>query len=236
MTFLLELHWDIAWRWQHNDTLTDDIWAETRRKSYWGAEGYALSQEWELLYLAVHAAHHQWQGLKWFVDIHEMSATPEIDWEKLRSKAERLGLERMLALTLSACHKLFDTPIAAELLINPLPEWMKFFPVSANSANVWKNNFFPARLFKRPTEKLGYLARIAFLPTLNEQRLLPFPSFLSFLYYPLRPLRLMCKWSWAAVRRVFAAGHQRSAVGDQDPEVTGEQFGNPQIAIRKPLV
>jgi hypothetical protein len=83
------------------------------------------------------------------------------------------------------------------LLISPLPDWMKLFPEAATPTDVWTNNFFPARLFKRPSEKLGYLARILFVPTLNEQHLISLPSFLEFLYYPLRPLRLMCKWGWA---------------------------------------
>ena len=123
-TFLLELHWDIAWRWRKHGLLTDDLWAEAKQKTYWGTQGYALSPEWELLYLAAHVSHHQWQGLKWLVDIHEMRASSRMDWEKLRTKAKQLGLEQMLMLTLSACHKLFDTSIPPDLLITPLPKWM----------------------------------------------------------------------------------------------------------------
>ncbi|PYT92311.1 MAG: hypothetical protein DMG36_15630 [Acidobacteria bacterium] len=200
MTFLIELHWDIAWRWRKNHVVIDDLWAEAQRKSYWAAEGYALRPEWELLYLAVHASRHQWQGIKWLVDIHEICASSRIDWEKLREKAKRLGLQQMLMLTLTASHALFETPIPAGFSLSILPQWLRLFPAPPGPTDVWKNNFFPARLFKRPSEKLGYLARVAFLPTLNELRLISLPSFLGFLYYPLRPLRLGCKWSGAFLR------------------------------------
>ena len=222
-TFLLELHWDIAWRWRKHGLLTDDLWAGAKQETYWGTQGYALSPEWQLLYLAAHVSRHQWQGLKWLVDIHEMCASSRIDWERLRKKAKQLGLEQMLMLTLSACHKLFDTSIPADLLITPLPKWMKIFPASTNSANVWENNLFPTRLFKQPREKLGYLARVAFVPTLNEQRLISLPSFLSFLYYPLRPLRLLCKWSCFVLRGVFGARAQPSEIRDQTSEINSAE-------------
>jgi hypothetical protein len=211
INFLVELHWDIAWRWGKKSSLVDDLWGEAQRKNYWGANGYALSEEWNLLYLAVHAAHHQWQGLKWLVDIHQMSSRSEIDWERLIKKAERLGLKRVLALTLSTCHELFDTAVPQDLLITPLPKWMKIFPEMSNMTNVWANNFFPARLFERRSAKIAYLSRIVFLPTLNEQRLLNVPSSLEFLYFPLRPVRLLCKWITEVLRRLFLASTPTSA-------------------------
>ncbi len=93
-TCLHELHWDVAWRWQRDGMVTDDLWAEAHRKAYWGAKGYALSSEWELLFMAVHAARHQWLGLKWLVDVHELCFSSRIDWEKLSEKAQRLGLSK----------------------------------------------------------------------------------------------------------------------------------------------
>ena len=192
-TILHELHWDIAWRWQRNGMVTDDLWAEAQPKTYWGAEGYGLSPEGELLYLAVHACRHQWQGLKWLVDIHEICFSSRIDWEKAREKAKRLGLEQVLLLTFSACHALLGTPIPGNFSLAMLPPRLKLFPAYPSPADVWKDNLFPIRLFRRPFEKLSYLARVAFLPTLADHRLIRLPYFLGFLYYLVRPLRLGCR-------------------------------------------
>jgi hypothetical protein len=210
--YLYELHWDIAWRWQQNGKITDDLWAEAQRKSYRGSEIYALSPEWELLYLAVHASRHQWQGLKWLIDIHELCSSSRVDWDKAGEKAQGLGLEPALRLTLSACHSLLGTPVPARFILEALPAWLRIFPAPHTEAGIWKNNFFPARLFARRAQKLRYLARIAFLPTLAERRLLRLPSFLGFLYYPLRPLRLGCKWSGSVLRGIFATKSQRSEI------------------------
>lgn len=210
--FLHELHWDIAWRWQRNGMVIDDLWAEAQRKAYRGTEVYTLSPEWELLYLAVHASRHQWQGLKWLVDIHELCASSRVDWDKVNAKAQRLGLEPTLRLTLSASRALFGTLVPACFILETLPPWLRIFPAPHAETDIWKNNFYPARLFGRRAQKLRYLARVAFLPTLAERRLLRLPSFLGFLYYPLRPLRLGCKWSWSVLRGAFTARSQRSEV------------------------
>ncbi len=196
LAVLYELHWDIAWRWQRNGALTNDLWAEAKPKTYWGVEGYALCPEWALLYLAVHASRHQWQGLKWLIDIDEMCVNSQVDWEKLGAKAEGLQLKQMLIVTLSACHALLGTQLPADLYTEVLPRWVKLFPAHPAPVNIWQANIFPAHLIRQPWEKLAYLGRVFLVPTLAERRLLRLPAFLSFLYYLLRPLRLSAKWCW----------------------------------------
>ncbi len=216
-SFTYELHWDVAWRWRGNDSIIDDLWAEAGRHVYWGTEGHELSPEWQLLYLALHAARHQWQGLKWLVDIHEVILCSRFEWKKLRAKAERLGLERILFLTLGACHTVLRTPMPQDFSATKLPKWLKLFPARSNPADIWEQNLFPVRLFPRLSEKLRYLARVLLVPTLAEQRDLGLPQFLRFLYYPLRPLRLVCKWSsaQAASRLGLGAGQKKLGAGSK---------------------
>src|SRR5262249_15967007 len=83
----LELHWDIAWRWRRDCVATDDLWADARRQAVFGVEVQALSPEWEMLYLAVHAAHHRWQALKWLVDVHEACLARQVNWDQIEIKA-----------------------------------------------------------------------------------------------------------------------------------------------------
>lgn len=196
----LELHWDLAWRWRTDTRATDDLWANARPKAFWGVEAYALSPEWELLYLAVHAAHHRWQALKWLVDIHEVCESGQVDWAKVSNAATGLGWEKVLQLTLAACHMLLDTPVPAEIARIALPRWVRLFPTFPAPPGI-QDALFATRFFRRASDKLRYLGRLLFVPTVTEYRLCPLPASLSGLYYPLRPLRLATKWGWRWARK-----------------------------------
>lgn len=188
--YLLEIHWDIAWRWRGDAAMVDDLWAEARPQVFWGVEACALSPEWELLYLAVHAARHRWQGLKWLVDIHEVCTRAKFDWETVTDKAIRFELERVLGISLSACQALFGTPLPTTYSGDPVPAWLGLFPAFPSMMGDWREALFVRRLFRRPKDQLRYLARLALRPTLGELALVRLPPGLRILYYPLRPVRL----------------------------------------------
>jgi hypothetical protein len=188
--YLLELHWDIAWRWRGDASMVDDLWADARQKVFWGVEAWALSPEWELLYLAVHAARHRWQGLKWLVDIHEVCTRAKFDWDTVMDKAHRFGLDEVLGISLSACRVLFGTFLPPAYSARPVPSWLPLFPASAPQMGEWREALLVRRLFRRPQDRLRYLARIAFGPTLGELELVRLPQGFRALYYPLRLVRL----------------------------------------------
>jgi hypothetical protein len=198
----LDLHWDVAWRWQRDGTATEDLWAEAKPKAFFGVPAYALSPEWEFLFLAAHASHHlKWRGLKWLVDIHEVCSRWELDWGKVGERASRLGWGEAVRLTLSACRALFDTPIPSDFSLRGLPRWLKLFPVDPSAP--LQDVLFPVRLLRRPSEKLRYLSCAFLVPTIAERRLLCLPQSLGFFYYLLRPLRLLCKGGWWLLRAGF---------------------------------
>lgn len=187
---LLELHWDIAWRWRGDAAMVEDIWAEARPDVFGGVPALALSPEWELLYLAVHAARHCWQRLKWLVDIHEVCARAKFDWDTVTGKAHQFGLERTLEVSLSVCQALFETPLPPAYSERPVPSWLPLFPASAPQMGEWREALLIRRLFPRPQDRLRYLARIALRPTLGELEFVRLPLGLRMLYYPLRLVRL----------------------------------------------
>jgi hypothetical protein len=191
---MVELHWGVLWGGKAEESVTDRLWADAYPTTVFGAPAYALSPEWQVLFLAAHAARHQWQGLKWLVDLHELYSAPKFDWDKLDRKAKQLGWQEILRISFLACHKLFETPIPAKYLVGELPSWVKLFPDRA--AEHLNGAFFATRLLRRPLDKLRYAARVLLVPTLAELRCVAFPEFLAFLYYPLRPLRLIWKWGW----------------------------------------
>jgi hypothetical protein len=190
----VELHWDIAWRWPHGAPAIADLWADARPRRFQGVPALALGAEWELLYLAVHAARHRWDSLKWLVDVHEICRRGGLDWERVRAKADRFGLTDALEISLKAAAVLFDTPIPSSAATRVLPAWLELFPAAPDALDIWQGALYPARLFARLSEKLRYLGRVLLMPTLAERRLIRLPAGLGALYYPLRPLRLGARW------------------------------------------
>ena len=192
--YMLELHSGLfAGTSSENDAI-GELWAQAQPKIFFGVQALAMSPECELLFFAVHAARHQWQGLKWIVDIHEMCTQAAIDWQKLQETAIRLGWDEILAVSLAASRALCETEFPPNLSLKPLPSWLQLFPAECRSIDGPTMTAFIVRLLKRRSEKLDYLARALLTPTTAEAHALPLPAGLSFLYYPFRPVRLLTRW------------------------------------------
>lgn len=220
-TCLVELHWDIAWRWQGDGGAIEDLWAEASPTAFGGAPTYALSREWELLYLAVHAARHRWRGLKWLLDIHRECARGSIDWEKVGEKAARFGWREIMRLTLSACHTLLETPIPPQFSSRRLPAWLRLFPADPSPPDPLADALFASRLLRSPAEKLRYLLRVLLVPALAERRLFRLPPSLDVLYYALRPLRIGCKCAGWLLRTGFRK--MTGGPAGRTPRLVGQQ-------------
>jgi len=198
--YVLELHWDIAWRWRADSEMVEHLWADARLGTVLGADAWALSPEWELLYLAFHAARHRWSALKWLVDIHEMCVRGGLDWAGVEDRARRFGLERALHLTLGACRTLLGTPLPPALARHAAPGRLRVLRAAPVTIGGWQETLSAVWLFSQPVDKLRYLGRLLLRPTLAEWSLVRLPSSLRFLYYGLRPLRLGLTSSRAMVR------------------------------------
>lgn len=210
LAVILELHWDIAWRWQDPGRAAGLIWKGAEAREILGTRAWAMSPEWEALYLMVHAARHRWQELKWVVDIHELCVRGAVPWDAVFELAATLGWDEIVRISLALCEALFDTPVPARCAGTPLPEWLALFPAAPQPANMWADALVPLRLLPRPDSRAGYLARVLLLPTLADRRAFRLPAALSALYYPLRPLRLCGRFAWdrtgAGIRRLAAIG------------------------------
>ena len=205
--YLLEVHWDIAWRWRADSRMLDQLWAEARRGTVLGVDAWTLSPEWELLYLALHAARHRWSALKWLVDIHEICVRGSVDWAGVEYRARRFGLERTLDLGLGACRALLGTPLPAQFEGQAPPRRLRAVRAGPVKVGGWLEALAVVRLFSRPTDKLRYLGRLLLRPTLAEWSLVRLPSSLRFLYYGLRPLRLGLASGRAMVRAGLSRLH-----------------------------
>jgi hypothetical protein len=189
----VELHWRLVQYSSRDSDIVEDLWAEARLTHSCGASAYTFSPEWELLYLALHAAHHRWEGLKWLVDLDQLCRCRPPDWRRVEEKADRFELDLMLGPTLAVCSLLLGTPLPANDSSVSLPAKVRLFPMTPSTDSGFERTLFPMALLRHRWDKLRCAANILFVPKPADQDFLHLPAAVGFLYYPIRVLRLIGK-------------------------------------------
>jgi len=212
ISFVLEVHWILVQHSSKNAEAVRHLWAETRPQTFFEVPARSLSPEWEFLYLCMHAADHDWQVLKWLVDIHQIVLSGTVNWRKAMEEAERLELGPAIRQTLAVSSLLLGTPLPADCSPAHLPERLHIFPQTPLPEDSPEATlaFRHLRVLTRPLDKLGYFATLIFAPKLTDLEFVRFPPPLDFLYYFIRPVRLVCKWISRFIRSRFPKSpHER---------------------------
>ena len=222
----LQLHAGLIWGGPTERSLSKEIWAEAHATTFHGAPAWALSREWELLYLTIHAARHGLSPLKFVVDIDRICRRQDVNWETVQQTAARLGWGQTVQSTLSACATLLETPIPPAVQATEVPKQPQSTTVSGtrqkaiatllphtepSSLQILKETLFSIGLLPSSWQKLRFIAARAFIPTTADCRLLRLPSSLFFLYYGWRPLRLIVTMTgWLVSYAAYSGGEERS--------------------------
>ena len=197
----LQIHCGLIWGGPAERSLLAEIWADATPRPFHAAPAYALSPEWEFLYLAIHAARHGLCPFKWLVDLDWVCVRGAVDWEKVQATAKRLGWQDPIDRCLTACAALLETPVP-EPFLRRAPRARPRIRVShPGPLQTHWETLFSLRLLPSFSRRFQFLATRLFVPTAADCDLLPLPSSLFFLYYVLRPMRL----AGAAVRSLIQA-------------------------------
>jgi hypothetical protein len=170
----------------------------------------SLSAEETLLILCVHGAKHGWNRLMWVCDIAEfLRVNADIDWPWLLQYAKKLGGGRMLLFGLHLANTLLDAELPAEIvrqiqaepIINSLARQVReelLRGMYDPSGLFEERPFFYMKLRERWQDRTWLFLRYSpeyfhrmITPNEQDHAFLPLPNSLSFLYYLLRPLRLV---------------------------------------------
>jgi hypothetical protein len=84
--YAVELHCGLVWGGSLERLLLEEVWSEAERRKVCGVPAFALSADWELLYLGIHAARHGNTALKWLVDLDRLCSRGTIDWPTIQRK------------------------------------------------------------------------------------------------------------------------------------------------------
>lgn len=205
---LVELHWQLLPRYFGFPLDLEPLWQRLAPVPLAGREVMTFAPEDLLLILCVHGAKHMWERLAWICDVVMLvGAHKGMDWDRLISWARSLGGERMLLLGLFLADDLLgaDLPLAirqraradpaVRSLAAQVQQWL--FAEAAGPPSSTSKFPFHIRARERWGDRLRYVFYKTVIPSVEDADAMSLPPAFSFLYYPLRPFRLLVKYGQA---------------------------------------
>jgi hypothetical protein len=204
---MVELHWSLLPRRLPVMMEFDSLRERVTTVEVNGCPVRSLGTEDLLLFLFVHGGKHLWSSLGGVCDVAQViEATGEIRWAEIARRAAAHHCLRMLHLGASLVFALFSAPVPLELrgraeaLSGEIIA--RIFAEEPAGLGLWAGYRAQAGLVDTIADKIRYW-RIFLSPTLAEWLSMPLPRPLFFLYYPLRPLRLLGRSALRFLRRAF---------------------------------
>lgn len=215
--FEVDVHWQIADPIHPIRIDYDRLWSRTRPSTIAGADTRTFAPEDLLIVLGIHGSKHGWACMKWLCDVAEaLRVLDDVEWDRVIERAHRMRCERMVLLGLSLARRLLGAPLPEQVrkrvrevasikkleapvignlfAENPAvfsPYWRK--RVGQDSTFLIKEYLFFLRLEDQADSQSDFLrlAHQVVTPTEYDQAYVSLPDALSFLYYLVRPVRLM---------------------------------------------
>lgn len=199
----VELHWSLT-EIAFHFPLEQQIRERTGTVSLAGVRVDCFLPEDLLLYLSIHAAKHFFGRIEWLAGIAEVIRKhPDLQWSRVLDEAAAVGARRLLLLNLLLTRDLLSADLPKE--VNRLIDVDSRVSLLAAEARHW-----PFCERRRPTTDLrAHLVRTqmrerlrdrlhSFAPlwrvSIGDREWISVPPSLSFLYYFIRPIRLIRKY------------------------------------------
>jgi Uncharacterised nucleotidyltransferase len=198
---IVELHWKVAPHLFASSVSVEELWQDVTTIEINGTRVKTLSPDDLLFSLCVHGSRHLWERLSWICDVAELISRHTFNWTRLLERAANADTERMFLLGLFLAEKLLDARLPPEVkqrcdmderlesLANNVVEQLfnGTTHVPATSREIFKYNI---RVRKTLSARARYLVYV-FRPTDSDLRGRSFPAALNFVYYLIRPFRLI---------------------------------------------
>ena len=205
----VEMHWKLSGRHFSMPLEMNQLWHQLETVKLAGMDVSAFSFNTLLIYLCLHGARHSWERFGWICDINELvRAESDVDWRQVFNEAKRLGCESVLGLGLYLAYDFFGLKISTpkwqeiedDQIIKELARQIRsrIFADKPATLEIGDRYLYHLKLKEKWTDKwklhLHYnywYLKIIFSPNEIDKGLFHLPSWLSPLYYVLRPPRLL---------------------------------------------
>lgn len=196
---LLEIQWNFVPRFFAVEIEMEAVFARAGKGEVAGRSVRTLAPEDLFLSMCVHAAKHLWARLCWLRDIATVVEQVPLDWLSVRSESRRLGVERIVAVSLA----LVGTLLGAQIPESP-GERTRDTEVGTITAQIAQHipnaeeyrtesvQYFRWMLClrERSGDRWRFGSRLLFTPGLGEWSLVKLPEPLFPLYRGVRLLRV----------------------------------------------
>lgn len=195
---LIELQWNLLPRFYAVDMDIEHLFARSQKHEFDGCQARMLGLEDQFMFLCVHAAKHQWAQLGMIRDIAAM-ARFDLDWKLVFREARRLGILRLVAVSLLLTDVLLGCDLteqvtglreiaAAQKLVAGIHgQITAMCEIPPESAAYFR---FMLQVRERMSDRVRFVWRLATTPSVGEWQAMQMPDVL-FRFYPIvRAVRL----------------------------------------------
>ena len=211
---LVELRWRITPSYFSGSLDLDYLSEYIQPLQLMETEVPSLPPEELLLTLCIHGSKHQWERLMWVCDVAEVvRAHPGLDWDRVARHAARLGVTRAIVCGLLVARATLDVPLP-DAVLNSFRAGKSVHLAAGQACHelfIDQPNRhslrYHLRLMERRGDQFRYLLRIArsklrqLRPNEQDRDFLPLPKALDFLYFLVRPARLLVQYGVAPIVR-----------------------------------
>jgi hypothetical protein len=168
----------------------------------------AMQTEDLLLALCIHGVKHGWERWIWLFDIAALIARqPLLDWDQLTKRSQEYAITEPVYLSLrlseTVCGSALPPGALKGLGVRPAIE--KLIPALHSAVvqdpNVLRSNLrkylLPLQTLTKGSDKRNYLLRFLkdrITPTNADHNAIDLPPYLEFMYFAIRPLRLLYRY------------------------------------------
>lgn len=203
----VELHWRLAPRFFGASFDTSQLWQHTETIEVQGASMHVPCPEDLLLMLCIHGAKDCWEKLEWVCALAELvQSNPHLDWQELMARAKASRCLAIVSLGLLLAHDLLDAPLPSEVIkeltrrkrAHSVTDQVvtRFFADNPEQFTLARRIRFHLQLKDSRRDRFLYCLRLGLTTTPVDWEMTSLPESASFLYYPLRALRLVRKYGW----------------------------------------
>jgi hypothetical protein len=200
---VLEVQWAIQPRFYAVDLAMEKLFQRAVTVTVAGQAMRTPSVEDQLLILSVHAAKHVWGRLIWLCDIARLMQAPDVKWDWVAEQASKLGIARILGITVLLANQLLGAPIPGALQrtlsedreASALAKEIGAQVATGSSHDVESLEYFRLmmRLRERKADRVRFVQRLVFTPGPGEWKAVRLPEPLFPLYRLVRVARLAAR-------------------------------------------
>jgi hypothetical protein len=207
----VELHWQFSPRRFVSSLAAEHVWNAIEPIVILGRQVWSFSSQDMFLFLAVHGGKHSWSSLKWLCDLAEfIRSNPELDWPRLFKRAEALGAGRTCRLGIYLAAELMQAEVPSSVVcavredaqVRRLAQEVRQRIQETRDVDPIEGQIFNLRLKERFRDKVRYVFLQCTQYSGEEERFLPLPSTLSFIYIFVRPIWLLRRYGFSVLKRM----------------------------------